>query len=148
MDGDRKEKFGIIRRVMIDHDNPEESVSHQTRVYRKDRTPNKPDYRDLMTNGGEGWRREQSERGLLEWDTPIDYLGLGTKLMLFDTDVREITVVADIDREGYYIDEENYYKFRNIISDGFLCVLTEPISLDDIKEVEGLEKFHNICAGL
>ncbi|MCL6090884.1 MAG: EVE domain-containing protein [Candidatus Thermoplasmatota archaeon] len=142
MDSDRKEKFGIICRVAIDHDDPQESVSHRTKVYRKDRTPNKPDYRDLMKNGGQGWRREHSERGLLEWGTPTDYLGDGERLMLFDTDSREITVVAEIEPDKYYL-EDNYYKFRNIIKEGYLKVLKKPVPLEEIKKVNDLDKFQN-----
>lgn len=142
MDKNRKKKFGIICNVRIDHDDPEEDIIQHTGVYRKDRTPNRPDYLDLMSNGGEGWRREHSDRGLLEWGTPIDYLGHGTKLMLYDTDISQITVIADIVPDACYIHNENHvYEYRNIIKDGSLCVLSEPISLDDIKKVEGLEKF-------
>lgn len=140
---ERKNKYGIICRVMIDHDEPDENGSHSTRVYRRDRTPERPDYRELMDNGGNAWRREHSDRNLLEWGTPTDYLGDGTKLLLYDTDAREITVVADIEPDKYFIDEENHYRIRNIIRDGSLCVLSEPIPLEEIKRVDGLQKFQN-----
>lgn len=139
----RNEKYGIICRVMIDHDEPNESDAHRTRVHRKDKTPSKPDYRDLMRNGGEGWRREHSDKNLLEWGTPIDYLGNGKKIMLFDTDTREITVVADIEPEKTYKNYEGYYKWRNIIKDGTLCVLSEPIPLRELVRVDGLQTFQH-----
>lgn len=147
MKKERMQKFGGICRVLIDHNDrdvsePKEPVN---KVYRKDKTPNRPDYRDLMDNGGEGWRREHSERNLLEWGTPSDYLGTGTKLLLYDTDARAITVVADIDPDQCFTlsKEENYYNVRNIIRDGSICVLSNEISLDDITKVDGLEKFQN-----
>lgn len=142
MNEERKEKFGIICRVKIDHDNPKDCKSHTTKVFRKDRTPNKPDYRDLMDKGGEGWRREHSNRGLLEWGTPTDYLGNGKFLLLFDTDSREITVAAEIIPERWYT-EDNYFEVRNIIKEGTLHVLKNPVLLADLKKVEGLERFQN-----
>lgn len=142
MDKKRKEKFGIICRVMIDHDDPDESDFHRTKVYKKDKTPNRPDYRELMDDGGEGWRREHSSRGLLEWGTPTDYLGNGKVLLLFDADSREITVAAEIVPEACYI-EDNYFEIRNIIKDGTLKVLKNPVPLTEFKKVDGLEKFQN-----
>ena len=94
-----------------------------------------------MSNGGEGWREEHSERGLLEWGTPIDYTGMGTKLLLYDTYANEITVVADIDPDMCYEDKNNYYSVRNIIIDGSIRVLERPITLIEITSISGLEDF-------
>ena len=141
MKSDRTKKFGIICRVVIDRGEVSKKNNHRTRVFRKDVTKNRPDYRDLMSNGGEGWRGEHSERGLLEWGTPIDYMGMGTKLLLYDTYAKEITVVADVDPDLCYEDKKNYYSVRNIIIDGSIRVLERPITLIEITSVSGLEDF-------
>ena len=141
MKSDRTKKFGIICRVVIDRGEVIKKINHKTGVFRKDVTRNKPDYRDLMSNGGEGWREEHSERGLLEWGTPIDYMGMGTKLLLYDTYAKEITVVADVDPDLCYEDKNNYYSVRNIIIDGSIRVLERPITLIEITSVSGLEDF-------
>lgn len=143
MEKERKEKFGIICRVKIDHDDTEVNRYRETMVYRKDKTPNRPDYRHLMANGGKGWRREHSNNDLLEWGTPTDYLGKGRKLLLFDTDSREITVETDIDPDSCYADKSNYYRVRNIIVDDSLKVLRSPIPLEKVRNVPGLERFQN-----
>lgn len=141
MKSDRTEKFGVICRVVIDGDKASKKNKHRTMVFRKDVTKNKPDYRDLMSNGGDGWRKEHSDKGLLEWGTPIDYLGKGTKLLLYDTHSREITAVAEVNPDMCYEDESNYYKVRNIITDGSIRILKRPIALSDIKSIPGLENF-------
>ena len=134
----RTEKFGIICRTLIDHDDPTESDSHKTKVYRKARTPNKPDYLELMDNNAVGWRKEHSKKGLLEWGTPTDYMGAGTKLLLFDTDVNKITVVADVKPKSIRFDENNTFRWRNIIADGSLELYKPPIPLEIIQKVKGL----------
>lgn len=139
----RKEIFGIICRVVIDKDKPSKKNKHRTMVFRKDLTPHRPDYRDLMAEGGEGWRKEHSNRKLLEWGTPTDYLGNGKKLFLFDTYSREITVEADIDPDQCFEDPDNYYKIRNVIIEDSLHVLKRPITLGEITLVHGLESFQN-----
>ena len=137
----RTEKCGIICRVVIDRGRPDKENKHRTMVFRKDVTKGKPDYRDLMSNGGNSWREEHSDRGLLEWGTPIDYLGMGRKLLLYDTYAKGITVVADINPDMCYEEPSNYYKVRNIIIDGSLRVLERPITLREITSVTGLEDF-------
>ena len=134
----RTKKFGIICRVLIDHDDPDESDSHRTEVYRKNRTPNRPDYLELMDNNAVGWRKEHSKNGLLEWGTPKDYMGAGTKLLLFDTDVNKITVVADVEPKSIRFDEGNHFRWRNIITDGSLKLFKPAIPLGVIQKVNGL----------
>ena len=137
----RKEKFGIICRVIIDRDESSGKNIRNTEVYRKDITREKPDYRELMSNSADGWREEHSEKGLLEWGTPTDYMGKGRKLLLYDTYAKEITVIADVDPDMCYDDEDNFYKVRNIIVEGTIRVLQKPISLKEIVSVLGLENF-------
>ena len=140
MKSDRKETYGVICRVVIDRDRAGKKNNHRTRVFRKEVTKNEPDYRELMSNSGDGWRGEHSDKGLLEWGTPKDYMGKGIKLLLYDTYAKEITVVADVD-PGKCYEADNYYRIRNIIVDGSINVLERQITLSEITSVPGLEDF-------
>ncbi len=128
----RKEKFGVIAKIRFDTASDGE---RRTVVFHHDyRDPMKSDYRDLMKSGK--WLDEHStdpSNKKWEWGTPTDYLGKGTKLLLFDKDVQGITVIADvIPTEAFYI-EENHHKVRNVMRP-FPEVLDVPIPLEVIEK--------------
>ena len=131
---DRNEKFGVIAKVKVDDYSGSED--ERTFVFRKEVTPKEEDYRDLMRSGK--WAQMHStypSSKKWEWGTPSDYLGKGTKLLLFDkTPPGGITVIANVTPKEAFIDRDNYHKVRNVL-DPFPDVLEIPISSSLIKEV-------------
>lgn len=156
---DRAEKFGVIAKIKNDDGNDNEE--RRTRVFRKDITPKEKDYRDLMRSGE--WLDVHStdpKNKKWEWGTPSDYLGKGTKLLLFDKIENGITVIADINPKEAFYDYSNYYKVRNVMMGEPLildkpilasliasCGLKDPSSLGVIPSEEINEKQYNELMG-
>ena len=156
---DRAEKFGVIAKIKNDDGNDNEE--RRTRVFRKDITPKEKDYRDLMRSGE--WLDVHStdpKNKKWEWGTPSDYLGKGTKLLLFDKIENGITVIADINPKEAFYDYSNYYKVRNVMVGKPLildkpipatlivsCGLKEPSSLGVIPSEEITEKQYDDLMG-
>ena len=124
--GGRMEKFGIICKIKLDDNS--EAEPKRTCVFRKDVTPDEEDYRDLMKSGK--WLDNYStdrKNKKWEWGTHYDYLGKGTKLLLYDKlEPEGITIIADVIPEETFIDKNNYYKVRNVLRP-FPKVLDPPI---------------------
>ena len=121
----RGEKFGVIAKIKNEDGN--DNQERRTRVFRKDITPKEKDYRDLMRSGE--WLDVHStdpKNRKWEWGTPSDYLGKGTKLLLFDKIENGITVIADINPKEAFYDYSNYYKVRNVMV-GEPLILDKPI---------------------
>ncbi|MDS0257474.1 hypothetical protein ApAK_07320 [Thermoplasmatales archaeon AK] len=137
----RKEKFGVITKIRFDDSSDEES---RTMVYYHN-------YRELMKSGK--WLDEHStdpSNKKWEWGTPKDYLGKGTKLLLFDTVDKGITVIADVIPTEAFYDWEVSHKVRNVMKP-FPEVLDVPIppeviekaGIDDPRKI-GKRPFENI----
>lgn len=113
----RTEKFGVIAKIKFDNPSDEDK-----------RTLVHPNYKDLMRTGE--WIDEQSsdpDNKRWEWGTPTDYLGKGTKLLLYDKSEHGIIVIADIIPKEAFYDDENHHTVRNVMV-GKPEVLVRPIS--------------------
>ncbi len=121
----RKDKFGVIAKIKLDDPLDGE---RRTRIYRKEATPSEEDYRDLMRSGKFlEINSTDPDNKKWEWGTPSDYLGKGTKLMLFDRTDPGITVIADIDPKEAFYGNMNTFTVRNVMKPDPFRPLTETL---------------------
>jgi hypothetical protein len=125
----RKDKFGIIAKIKYDN----ESDPEEKRTY----VSNK--YKVQMMNGS--WVDEHStdiDNKKWEWGTHRDYLGKGTKLLLYDKSDPQgpgITVIASVlPREAFRDPKNTGFPVRNVMK-GKPIVMNPPIPLSLVIEV-------------
>ena len=121
----RSSRFGVIAKIKFDTGNDPEEI--RTKVYCQALTPNKDDYLDLIKSG-EWFAVHSSDPNnkKWEWGTLSDYLGQGVKLLLFCKIEKGITIIADINPNGAFFDDENHHTVRNVMT-GKPHVLEKPI---------------------
>jgi len=77
------------------------------------------------------------------WNTPREYKALdgrGRKLMFYDRTRKGITAEVEIAKVSR-TDEEEDYPWANIFAPGTIRVFEQPIPLEQIRQVQGLEDF-------
>jgi hypothetical protein len=87
---------------------------------------------------------EEMRRGLwLQWNTPREYKnldGTGRKLLLYDKNIKAITVEVEIEKVKQ-TNEERDYPWSNYFAPGTLVIMDKPIKIDYIQRLAGFEKF-------
>jgi hypothetical protein len=87
---------------------------------------------------------EEMRRGLWsQWNTPREYKnldGTGRKLLLYDKNIKAITVEVEIEKVKQ-TNEERDYPWSNYFAPGTLVIMDKPIKIDYIQRLAGFEKF-------
>jgi len=87
---------------------------------------------------------EEMRRGLWSrWNTPREYKnldGTGRKLLLYDKNLKAITVKVEIEKVKQ-TNEERDYPWSNYFAPGTLEIMEKPIKIDYIQRLSGFEKF-------
>lgn len=87
---------------------------------------------------------EEMRKGLwTRWNTPREYKkldGTGRKLLLYDNNLKAITVEVEIEKVEQTNEEPNY-PWSNYFAPGTLVIMEKPIKIDYIQRIDGFEKF-------
>jgi hypothetical protein len=78
-----------------------------------------------------------------QWNTPQQYKnldGTGRKLLLYDKNLKAITVEVEISKSEK-TNEELDYPWSNYFAQNTLVIMEPPIKIDDIQQLVGFEKF-------